>query len=149
MKKGRFCARFKEAIQRLKMKFNSFLENNIDDALRITTVIKNIIENPIADVLVKLSKTDVDDKILEKSRMALRIAVDKLAIINECNQHEDLNDKLKCWIENIKLLPKDVQNAMLAKFAAIYAAQMDDNKYSQNVYDAAVQTVYSVQKENK
>lgn len=148
MEKKKFCQRFKEKITQLRAKFNKFLENHVDEALAITTIIKNAIDNPIADILVKMTKTTTDDVVLEKMKTALSITVDKLAIVNACNEHEELEAKIQCWIKHIKLLPKDAQDAMLAKFGQVLTAQLDGNKESQNIYDAAFQNVYTVKKHN-
>lgn len=146
MEKKKFCQRFKEKIQMLKAKFNKFLEKNIDTALAITTILKTAINNPIADILVKMTKTQTDDLVLEKMQNALEITVDKLAIVKACNDKVTLEEKIQCWIEHIRLLPKDAQDAMLAKFGQVLTAQLDDNKEAQNVYDAAFQNVYTVKK---
>lgn len=148
MKKGSFCQRFRDAIKRLKSKFNRFLEEHIETALHITQGIKNFIDSPVADVLVHLTPTTADDKVLEKTRKALAVAVQKLSIIETCNEHENLEDKIKCWITEIGKQPVDVQNALIVKFGAIVAAELDNNKEAQHVYDSAVQSVYSVKKES-
>lgn len=147
MRKGKFIARLKAFIDRLKAKFNKFLEEHIDTALKITTTIKGVINNPVADILVKITPTDKDDKALAAIRSALAITVAKLAILDKCNANESLEDKIRCWIDEIRKQPKDVQNALLVKFGALVAAHLDGNKEAQHIYDTVFQTKYSIQKE--
>lgn len=148
MRKEKFCIRFKNAINKLKAKFNKFLEQHIDTALHITNALKTALNSPVIDVLTHITPTDKDDKAIEQIRKALAVAVAKLSIVKECNENENLEDKIKCWIEHIKQQPLDVQKALLVKFGAIVAAELDGNKEAQHVYDAALQSVFSVNKVN-
>ncbi|MFM2283474.1 MAG: hypothetical protein RL222_978 [Bacteroidota bacterium] len=146
--KGKFIARLKAFIERFKAKFNNLLEQHVDTALRVTTTIKSVIDNPIADVLVKLTPTDKDDKALVKLRAAMAVAVAKLAIVSKCNENESLEEKIQCWISEARKYPVDVQHALLVKFGAILTAELDENKVPQHIYDTSFQANYSVTKEN-
>lgn len=146
--KGKFIAKIKAFFERLKAKFNNLLEKHVDTVLKITTVIKNVIDNPVTDVLVKMTPTDKDDKALEKIRAALDITIAKLAIVSKCNEHTTLEEKIQCWIAEIRNYPMDVQHALLVKFGSLMTASLDENKEAQHIYDTTFQANYSATKEN-
>jgi len=141
-----FCSGFMGKIKSLFKKVDKFLDDNINTALAVSTAIRSFFYNPVFDVLVAISKTQVDNILLDKVRQALSVAVDSLAIVNTCKQYTSLEEKLQCFITEVKKLAPDLQQAILVKLAQLVASQIDGNRYKQSVYDALVQGKFTIEK---
>lgn len=115
--------------------FERFTEKYVEPAIRIVNVIKGAVDNPNLDIAVALTQTKVDDNILAW----LRKAIDILEVPLNCNG-SDL-DKIKCFIEWLRSLPKAQRNAIYLKTASLIAQQADT--ISENEVDLLVQLEYS------
>lgn len=119
--------------------FEKFTEKYVEPAIRIVNVIKGTVDNPNLDIAVALTHTKVDDNIL----YWLRNAIDTLEVPLNCNKGSDI-EKIKCFIEWLRPLPKPQRNAIYLKTASLIAQQADT--LSENEVDLLVQLEYSESK---
>lgn len=115
-------------------------------SLHVTTVIKKALESPVADIITAIIPTNIDDKVKESLLAAINKAMPYLMVVDICKDETDTEKLVMCWIQQIKFLPKDVQNALLAKFAAKITGLLDNNDLRQSSYDYAIQTLYTASK---
>lgn len=115
-------------------------------SLHVTTAIKSFLESPVADIITAIIPTDIDDKVRAQLLTAINKAMPYLMIVDTCKDETDTEKLVLCWVKQIKYLPKDVQNALLAKFAAKITALLDDNELRQSSYDYAIQLLYTASK---
>lgn len=118
-------------------------------SMQITTGIKAVLSNPLADVVTAIIPGDWDDKLKEQALAAINKVLPYLSIVDACKHHTSTEEMLKCWVAEIAKLPKHAQNAMIAKLAALLMAEFHNNALKQSLYDYYQQTYYSSQKEWK
>lgn len=115
-------------------------------SLHITTAIKSFLESPLVELGVAIIPTDLDDKARKILLDAANKALPYLTVVDVCKDEPTAEAKIQCWAIEIKKYPPHMQNALLAKFAALIVAIMDNNELRQSSYDYAIQTLYTAGK---
>ncbi|SEW01979.1 hypothetical protein SAMN05428988_1317 [Chitinophaga sp. YR573] len=141
-----FCDKLRKKIKALLRQFDSYIEANVDTALKVTTSLKAILSSPVAEILTAIIPSDVDEFVRAKLVYGLGVAINGLNIVSECKGAITLEDRLKCFVAEIKKRNPELQEALLAKLASILARTLDDEKKAQHVYDLFVQAKYSAEK---
>ena len=141
-----FCTKMKTQVRQLLQQFDSYVEKNVDTALRITTAIKSFLQSPVADVITAIIPGGVDDIIRRQLIYALDKSLEALAIADSCRQYSDIDAKLKCFAEQLKLREPDLQDALLQKLASLLAGTLDGNRLKQSIYDLYTQVKYTAGK---
>ncbi len=141
-----FCTKFGRKLKDLFKKFDDFLRNNVDTALKVTTGIKLLLDSPLTSLITQVIPGDWDDKIAAKAKLALGKAIDTLALVDKCIKVEPFEEKLLCFARELKLLSPAMQQAVLHKLASHVASELDGNRFKRNQYDAFVQGVYTTNK---
>lgn len=141
-----FCKSLRIKIKGLLRQFDSYLERNVDTALKVTTALKYFLDSPIAQILTAVIPTDVDEIIRKKVVYGLSIAVDTLNVVDACKGTQGMEEKVQCFLSEIRKREPALQDAILHKVASIITATLDDNKKSQHVYDLLVQATFSAKK---
>lgn len=111
-------------------------------SLEITRRIKGILTHPVADIVLAIIPTEWDNIVRDGLVEALNEAVKHLAIVETCKDHENTNEMLLCWVEELKKLPKHAQNAMLHKLASLLTALQHGKELKQSLYDTYTQIAY-------
>lgn len=141
-----FCDKLRLKIKSLLRQFDSYVEENVDTALKVTTALKAVLSSPVAEILTAIIPSDVDEFVRAKLVYGLGVAIDGLNIVNECKNAVNLEDRLKCFTTEIKKRNPELQEALLSKLASILARTLDDDKKAQHIYDLFVQAKYSAAK---
>lgn len=126
--------------------FDNYVDMHIDTALKITTELKRLLSSPVADALVAIIPGDIDKVIRAQIVNALGKVMEALTIAGNCRQYTDMNDKLKCFIEQLKLHDPQLQDAILQKIASLLAGHLDGQRLKQSLYDLYTQAKYSASK---
>jgi hypothetical protein len=121
----------------------------VSQALQVTTLIKKLLDNPIAVIITEIIPGDWDNKIKEAVIHALDQSLPYLLIVDRCKEHKDLPLMIACWIGELRTLPKPVQDALLVKLASLIAAYLDKKELRTSHYDLYTQLLYSGTKEGK
>lgn len=129
-----------DAIKSLLDEIPNRLPSIIDDALKVTTVIREKLQGNVAVLITDLIPGDWDDNIREGVIAALDQTIPLLSISQECGTD------VQCWGDKLAQLPQDLQDAILIKLAAKIVAALDDNKLPQNRYDFYTQAHLSGKK---
>ncbi|HMO32314.1 MAG TPA: hypothetical protein PKE63_07860 [Lacibacter sp.] len=137
----KFLKRIWKAISRLWNKVDDFTEQNVEQALRVTSGLKRFLESPAADILEAIIPGNVDALVRKHLLQATNTAVTALGIVDACKGLND-REKLLCIINELQKLPKDGRDAVLFKLAALIAKYLDKNKLPQSSYDLLVQGKY-------
>ena len=141
-----FCAKWAGKIKGLLKKVDKYVQENATLALRVTTAVKAFLDGPIAKLMTAVIPTDVDEMIRQQLIVALSKAIDVLSIVDACKDVVDLDQKLICFITEVKKKSPELQEALLVKMAQIITREIDGNKLPQSVYDLAVQGQYTIAK---
>src|SRR4051812_26717889 len=120
-----FCTKMKNKLRSLLSQFDGFIDGHIDTALKITSGLKRLLSSPVADVVTALIPGNIDNAIKDKLITALNKAVEALNIAEQCRQYSDVNEKLKCFIEQLQLRDPQLQDAVLLKLASLLTSQLD------------------------
>jgi hypothetical protein len=140
------CTKFKGKLRSLLSEFDTFVDGHIDTALEITTALKNALSSPVAVIITDIIPGDIDDTIREELVTALGKAIEALTIADACKQYTDLNDKLNCFVQQLKLADPNLQDAILQKLASLVAGLLDGGRLKQSLYDLYTQAKYAVTK---
>ncbi|MES2701861.1 MAG: hypothetical protein V4649_04435 [Bacteroidota bacterium] len=125
---------------------DEFLDDHVAVALKITTAIKNILSSPAVDILTAIIPGELDNLIKQQAIAALSKVAEALAIANTCRKQETAEDKIKCFIEQLRLHDPNLQDAILQKLASLLAGQLDGKRLKQSLYDLYTQAKYSAAK---
>ena len=97
-----------------------------------------------ADLLTILIPGTWDDALKLKARAALKLALDKMAVFNDCLQLENEDEKIACIITQIQsIVDLDVKALRWAELAAhITKALADDERLDINEISALIKIAY-------
>ena len=141
-----FCIKIKNQIRALLRQFDSYVDAHVTLALKITTAIKELLTSPAADIITAIIPGDLDNVIRQQAIAALSKVTEALTIADNCRKCTDANDKIRCFIEQLKLYDPRLQDAILHKLASLLAGQLDGQRLKQNLYDMFTQAKYSTVK---
>jgi hypothetical protein len=141
-----FCPTFKTNIKAALREFDTYVDAHIDTALSVTTAIKNLLTSPVADVLTAIIPGTLDDIIRTQLIKVLTKVITALSIVDSCKQFTDANEKLTCFIAQLKQHDPQLQDAILQKLASLLAGELDGNRLKQNLYDLFTQAKYTTVK---
>ncbi len=141
-----FCTKMKGQIKSLLRDFDSYVDEHVDTALKITTAVKNLLSSPVADILTAIIPGDIDNTVRQQLITALGKAIDVLTIVDDCKQYTDVNAQLNCFIQQLQKRDPDLQDAILQKLASLLASQLDGQRMKQNLYDLYTQAKYAASK---
>lgn len=119
------------------------LRKNSGIAVSITNRIKQIVENPITDIITDLIPGDLDDKIHEKLKVIVPQVAFKLAIAHKILQENETDSKA---VENIitylKTLKPDARIGFWIHFTGELNMAMADQKITLSEAVSLTQMVY-------
>jgi hypothetical protein len=138
-----FCKKTGPKIKQALQQFDAFIAQHSEEALRVTKIIKSALESPLADLLEAIIPGDADTIFKNKVLQALEIGIDTLNIVNTCRQEPNLEAKLNCFVNALKEVSADLQDAVLQKLQSILLRELDGNTRKQNIYDLFSQAAYS------
>lgn len=141
-----FCTKMKNQLRNLLKEFDGYIDAHIDTALHITTEIKNILSSPVADIVTSIIPGNMDDTIRTQLLPALDKAIQVLSVADACKQYTDINDKLKCFVQQLQQKDPQLQDALLQKLASLVAGHLDGQRLKQYLYDLYTQAKYSTTK---
>ena len=141
-----FCTKMKTRIKSLLRNFDTYVEAHIDTALTITKSLKSLLSSPAAEILTAIIPGDVDNVIRLQLISALGKAIEALTIVDNCKQYSNLDEKLKCFVEQLQQRDPHLQDAILQKLASLLACHLDGQRLKQSLYDLYTQAKYSSSK---
>lgn len=120
------------AIQLFFKRVPKHIREYAEYALKVTRIIKQVLEHPATDIAIAIIPTDIDREIRDK-------LLDAIEVVNKRLDKPNVEQ----LITDIQQLPDDIKDAVLHKIAAIILQQLDDCKLKQSMYDAFLQIVYT------
>jgi hypothetical protein len=138
-----FCRKTGSKIKQVLQQFDSFIERHAEEALQVTKIIQSALESPVADLLEAIIPGDADTIFKNKLLQALEIGIDALSIVNTCRREASLEAKLHCFVNGLKTVSPDLQDAVFQKLQSILLRELDGNTRKQNIYDLFSQAAYS------
>lgn len=144
-----YCTKMRGKLKRLLQQIDRYIDEHTETALKITTTLKGMLESPVADIITAIIPGDADELIRKHLIAALDLATNALSIANECAAQKTLNDKLQCFVTQLRKYPPEVQDALLQKLASLLTRQLDGNKRKQSLYDLYTQAKYAAAKQQE
>lgn len=114
-------------------------------SLEITNRIKKALEHPVSDIITMIIPGDWDDNLKKVILQYLNQAIPYLKVVDNCKE-KDGEDMIICWIDELKKMPKETQDALLIKLASLLTAYQDGKKLKQSLYDYFTQHIYTANK---
>ena len=118
----------------------------VNPAIQIVSLIAEVINDPKLDVVVQLTESEIDDKILA----VLRKVVKKLNVGKVIPQTAKTEEAVAAFVENTRKLPTDVQKAIYFKLASMLTkgiAKERNWKLSNTEADTLTQLAYKAKKQ--
>lgn len=122
--------------------FDQYVDAHIETALRLTTALRNILSSPVTDIVTAIIPGDLDDKIRTQLLNATVKAVEVLTIADSCKRCSTVEEKLYCFIDQLRQRDPQLQDAILQKLASLLASQLDGERLKQALYDLYTQAKY-------
>jgi hypothetical protein len=144
-----FCTKIKGRLKVMLREFDTYVDAHIDTALKITGGLKKLLTSPVADIVTAIIPGDVDEIIRRQLVNALGKVIEALTIADKCRQHKDINARLECFIQQLKLHDPNLQDAILQKLASLLAGQLHGQRLKQSLYDLYTQAKYSAAKKQE
>jgi hypothetical protein len=144
-----FCTKMRSKLKRLLQQIDQYVDEHAETALRITTTLKGMLESPVADIVTAIIPGDADELIRKHLIAALELATNALSIANECAAQQTLNEKLQCFVTQLRKYPPEVQDALLQKLASLLTKQLDGSRGRQSLYDLYTQAKYAAGKQQE
>lgn len=141
-----FCNKVRIKLKKALAQFDQFVDEHAETALKISTALKNVLTSPAADVLTALIPGEADDIIRKHLVAALEQAIGVLTITEQCRQHTDLGERLKCFAQHLSAQSPELRDALLHKLASILTANLDGRRLPAHLYDLYVQAKYAANK---
>jgi len=141
-----FCTNIKTKVKVVLNQFDHYVDAHVDTALQITTAIKNTLSSTAADILTAIIPGNLDNEIRTQLINVLTKVIEALTIADNCREHTDLNDKLLCFVQQIKQRDPQLQDAILQKLASLLAGELDGKRLKQALYDLYTQAKYTTAK---
>jgi hypothetical protein len=124
-----------------------FLIENGDTAIKVTNIVKEIVENPAVDWVVVMTPTPLDDLALLKAKsiapkIAAQVAL-AMGVIREVNLAESPEEATGKVFELIRdLIPQEGRGIFYREFSAKVAEVLSDGKISTAESVALVQLLF-------
>ncbi len=138
-----FCKKAGDFLRKWFKKVDTFLLDNTELAVIVVGRFKVIIDNPVMDIITQIIPGNIDDVIKQSLRKGVNLALDKLVTLSGCNNMVTVEEKLLCYANFLKDLPKEIRDAQLFKFASLLSAELDNKRFDQKDYDLITQSVYT------
>jgi hypothetical protein len=138
-----FCPNLKKQIRFALREFDAFVDAHITTALAVTRQMKAVLASPVTDIITAIIPGDIDEAIRKQLLVFLDKSVEALAIADTCRLHTDLNDKLKCFMQQLRLRDPELQDAILLKLASLIAGNLDGQRFRRHLYDLYTQAKFS------
>lgn len=134
-----FCKN--QNFKQILKKVDNFLLQNIDKAISLVNQLKKMAESDVSSILVNLTKTNVDNIVLENLIKYLKSASFSLGIIK--NISEMSSEEFLLWLVNhLKSLPQEQRNAQYLKISSLVSKHLDNTRYTGKFYDTMTQIRY-------
>jgi hypothetical protein len=140
-----FCKKIRPGIKKLIDYIDDKLLRYSDVALDVTTAIRKALESWEAVKLVDLTPTTLDNHLRNVILEALDRAIITLSISQTCNVQTTPEERLACYVEELRKLRPALWKPLLMKLAQTTTAYAD-GRYEKKVYDAIVQVEYTAKK---
>jgi len=137
-----FCTNANAEIKSALKQFDQYVNTHVETALQITTALKYMLSSPVADIITAIIPGTIDDVLRTQLLNALNKITEALSIVDSCKQFTDLNDKLKCFVQQLGQRDPQLQDAVLLKLSSLLAAELDGQKLKQSLYDLYTQAKY-------
>jgi hypothetical protein len=141
-----FCTNLRTKVRTLLRQFDSYIDQHIDTALKISEALRSLLTSPAANILTAIIPGELDDAIKQELTTALDKVIGALSIADTCKQYTNINEKLACFVQQLQLRDPDLQDAILQKLASLVAATLDGQRLKQSLYDLYTQAKYSASK---
>lgn len=122
----------------------TFFTKYVEPAIKVVESIKAVVDNPELDILVELTKSTTDEKLLTDLRNGLSFALAELQGATNCVTEPDLPSQVECFIAFIKAQPAMVQDSLFHKLASAVANNLNQVAGNAALPDHQVQTLVQV-----
>ena len=139
-----FCSGSKAPLKAIIKEISGIVFKYAGYALTVTHKLKEWVNNPAVIAYCDLTPTDWDNQLRERVNIALEFALKLLQLIPE--NATVTNTVLTGVVSDLSNLSDGDREAKLRSLASAMAKHLDTMKRPDNIYDLAVQTVFSISK---
>ena len=138
----KFFNRVRSFLTNLFVNIDNFIDRHIEPSIKMVEKLKSLIDSPIADVLVKLTPTGIDDTALTALRFYLSKAILTLQL-TACLDKEKPEDVIICFVNEVKKLSPEMQKGIWLRLASLMTKEKSGRDDVKGVHvDTLVQMHY-------
>lgn len=108
---------------------HEIIESAVEPAMKVIDLLRIVINNPAVDFLTALTKTDLDDRIVEGVRRWLPEVAEAWGLVVDA-RNKTIGEILIVLMNYLNGLPEVTKNRLYREFAAQLAELMADGKLS-------------------
>lgn len=129
------------------IRFNvmKFIDRIAIPAIKVVEVIKANVNDPTFDVIVGLTKTQVDDKILAAFRKAIPLIEERLKLfveIDDCLKSDDTAETIKCLGRIIDRIDPELRPEIYKYIAKLISLYLTDEPVTDSKANWLIETAY-------
>jgi hypothetical protein len=118
------------------------LIKNVDEAIMIANAVKRLVNLPATNIIVSITPTEMDNKLAVVLNRTMDEVIIILKLAEKCQDKENYQQRLKCFVEEIRLLHPHLQKAIYLKVAAIFLHKRTADDIKESTCDTLVQVRY-------
>jgi hypothetical protein len=141
----KFFQKVKDFFHRVFISVENFIDNHIVPILHFVEGLKAAVDNPAVDNFIEaILPGKVGEVLVNTLKENLGKVIDLLQIEAACKDATTLDDKIKCFIEHLRLLAPDHRDAIYHKIASILTRiSAGEHVFTDSEIDTLVQFGYS------
>lgn len=117
---------------------DSLMYNHIDDAIRFTNAFKKVVNSNFVRTVVLITPDDTDDKVIHLLNDILHDLIPVLTMTNQCKDLPTKEERLTCFVEGMRKLHPDLQDAIYFKLASLILRKRSGDKNSDSYIQARI-----------
>jgi hypothetical protein len=135
-----FCNGLNGKLRHAIASFDEFLEKHVDEVLNITTAVRNALKSPVGVLITDLIPGTWDDALRNLAIEGLSRAINTMSIVSKCEKCTSPQEKLDCYIAELKTYTNEKQDSDIFKVASIILGHIHGDQLPRRLYDLFVQT---------
>lgn len=110
----------REKISKILDKADLFLYENIDEAIMVANAVKRLVNLPATTIIVSITPTDMDNRLAVAINKTLDEVLLLLKLADKCQDKDNYQQRLRCFVEEVRLAHPDMQAAIYMKVASLF-----------------------------
>lgn len=132
----------KEKVRKVLNMVDSTLYENIDEAITIANTVKRLVSLPVTTIIVTVTPNEFDNKLATILNKTMDEVLMVLKLAEQCQEKENYQQRLRCFVEQLRLANPELQAAIYLKLASLFLHKRTNGEVPVSTCDTLVQVKY-------